>query len=236
MVAFKMETISLDKLPPEAVEALKKNDKANGLTITDDKKRMVVSMDFFVPADQVEHVKLTDEQRRTVLAAEDALKVDAKDATADEAGWMTWIQSKAKRVQEGYERALSDPIKLNGPLNVWLPRLMLFLVPIFALLLAVMHWWPRVFFIEHLVFSTHIHTVVFVALSLLTLSAAILGDSGFMGAVWLILAIYLWMAMYRVYGRSWWLTSLKFLALLMVYSVILSVGMGLVFVLALSEV
>lgn len=236
MVAFKMETISLDKLPPEAVEALKKNDKANGLTITDDKKRMVVSMDFFVPSDQVEHVKLTDEQRRTVLAAEDALKVDAKDATADEAGWMTWIQSKAKRVQEGYERALSDPIKLNGPLNVWLPRLMLFLVPIFALLLAVMHWWPRVFFIEHLVFSTHIHTVVFVALSLLTLSAAILGDSGFMGAVWLILAIYLWMAMYRVYGRSWWLTSLKFLALLMVYSVILSVGMGLVFVMALSEV
>jgi ABC-type xylose transport system permease subunit len=57
-----------------------------------------------------------------------------------------------------------------------------------------------------------------------------------MGAVWLILAIYLWMAMYRVYGRSWWLTSLKFLALLMVYSVILSVGMGLVFVMALSEV
>jgi hypothetical protein len=44
------------------------------------------------------------------------------------------------------------------------------------------------------------------------------------------------MAMYRVYGRSWWLTSLKFLALLMVYSVILSVGMGLVFVMALSEV
>lgn len=231
-----METLSLDKLPPEAVEALKKNDKANGLTITDDKKRTVVSMDFFVRADQVEHVKLTDEQRRTVLAAEDSLKVDAKDASADEAGWMHWIQTKAKRVQEGYERALSDPIKLNGPLNVWLPRLMLFLVPIFAFLLAILHWWPRVFFIEHLVFSTHIHTVVFVALSLLTLSAAILGDSGFMAAVWLILAIYLWMAMYRVYGRSWWLTSLKFLALLMVYSVILSVGMGLVFVMALSEV
>ena len=39
---------------------------------------------------------------------------------------------------------------------------MLVLVPIFALLLAVMHWWPRVYLIEHLVFSIHIHTVVFV--------------------------------------------------------------------------
>jgi hypothetical protein len=236
MVAFKMKTVSLADLPPAAAEALKKRDEKNAVTFSSDKQRTVVTMDFFVPADQVEHVTLTPEQRRTVFTAEDELKAEAKTATPDEAGWLSWIQSKAKRVQEGYERALADPMKLNGPLNVWLPRLMLFLVPIFALLLAVVHWWPKVYFIEHLVFSTHIHTVVFVALSLLALSAAILGDSVFMGAVWLILAIYLWMAMYRVYGRSWWLTSIKFLALLMVYSVVLSVGMGLVLVAALSEV
>jgi hypothetical protein len=78
--------------------------------------------------------------------------------------------------------------------------------------------------------------VVFVALSLVALAAAILGDAGFMWAVWLILAIYLWMAMYRVYGRSWWLTSLKFVALLLVYSIILTTGLGLTFALALSEV
>ena len=99
-----------------------------------------------------------------MLDAEDAIKIDVEGATdADEAGWLRWIESKGKRVQEGYERALADPIKLNGPLNVWLPRLMLVLVPIFALLLAIMHWWPRVFLFEHLVFSIHIHTVVFVA-------------------------------------------------------------------------
>lgn len=236
MVAFKMKTVSLADLPPAAAEALKKRNEKNAVTISDDKQQAVVTMDFFVPADQLEHVTLTPEQRRTVFSSDDALKAEAKNATPDEVGWLNWIQTKAKRVQEGYERALADPMKLNGPLNVWLPRLMLFLVPIFALLLAVVHWWPRVYFIEHLVFSTHIHTVVFVALSLLALSAAILGNSVFMGAVWLILAIYLWMAMYRVYGRSWWLTSIKFLALLMVYSVVLSVGMGLVLVAALSEV
>jgi hypothetical protein len=78
--------------------------------------------------------------------------------------------------------------------------------------------------------------VVFVALSLVALATAILGDSGFLWSVWLILAIYLWMAMYKVYGRSWWLTSLKFVGLLLVYSVILSAGVGFTFLLALSEV
>jgi hypothetical protein len=110
------------------------------------------------------------------------------------------------------------------------------LVPIFALLLALVHWWPRVFLIEHLIFSIHIHTVLFVALSLVAVAAAILGSSGFLWAVWLLLIIYLWMAIYRVYERSWWLTTLKVLGLLMVYSIVLMAGLGTIFLLALSEV
>jgi hypothetical protein len=87
-----------------------------------------------------------------------------------------------------------------------------------------------------LVFSVHIHTVLFVALALAALGAALLGNSSFLWAMWLLLAIYLWMAMYRVYGRNWWLTSLKFVALLMIYSVALMAGLGFVFLMALSEV
>jgi hypothetical protein len=235
MVAFKTETISLKDLPPAAVAELRKS-KPNGVTISDDDTRTVVTMEFFVPASAIQYVKLTEEQKRSIVGAEDAIKVDAEGASAEEKEWIAWIGERAKRIRQGYERALADPVKLNGPLNVWLPRLMLVLVPVFALLLAIMHWWPRTFLIEHLVFSTHIHTVVFVALSLVAVAAAFLGDAGFLWSVWLILAIYLWMAMYRVYGRSWWLTSLKFAALLLVYSGILTAGFGLVFVLALSEV
>jgi hypothetical protein len=77
---------------------------------------------------------------------------------------------------------------------------------------------------------------VFVALSLIALTVAILGDAGFLWVVWLILAIYLWMAMYRVYERSWWLTSLKFVGLLLVYSIVLTAGLSFVFLIALSEV
>lgn len=235
MVAFKVKTVPLAGMTPEVLKELQAETNAE-MVIKGDKTVDVISMEFFVPASAVEHVKLTDEQKRSVLGADGELKIDTKDADAEEAEWIAWIGERAQRIREGYQRALADPIKLNGPLNVWLPRLMLVLVPVFALLMAVMHWWPRVFLIEHLVFSTHIHTVVFVAFSLVALAAAILGDAGFMWAVWLILAIYLWMAMYRVYGRSWWLTSIKFMALLLVYSTILTAGFGLVFALALSEV
>jgi hypothetical protein len=75
-----------------------------------------------------------------------------------------------------------------------------------------------------------------VALALSALAVAIVGGSGFLWAVWLILLVYLWMAMYRVYARSWWLTSIKFMALIAVYSIVLSMGLGIIFVLALSEV
>jgi len=233
MVAFRTERVALASLPPEAVEAIKKK---RGVTIADEKYATQVAMDFFVAANGARQMKLSEEDQRGIADANDALKVEVDGASPDEAGWLRWIQSKGQRVMEGFRHALTDPVKMNGPLNVWLPRLMLVLVPIFALLLAIMHWRPKVYLFEHLVFSIHIHTVVFVALSLVALAAAILGDSGFLWAIWLILGVYLWMAMYRVYGRSWWLTSLKFLALIMVYSVVLSVGLGAVFLIALSEV
>lgn len=235
MVAFKTRTVSLDQLPPGTVEQIKQESNAE-LTISADGKISVVTLELFVPATAVEHVTLTEEQKQGVAQARKALVVEGEGADETEAGWLKWIEARGERVAQGYERALADPIRLNGPLNVWLPRLMLVLVPIFALLLALMHWWPRVFLIEHLVFSVHIHTVVFVALSLVALAAAVLGDAGFLWAVWILLAVYLWMAMYRVYGRSWWLTTLKLFALLMVYSVVLMAGLGFVFLMALSEV
>ncbi len=235
MVAFETKTVPIASLPPEAVAAIKKQSGAK-LTIDNAKTISVVSLELFVPAKSVQHVTLTDEQKRSIAQVNDALQVEARGASVDEKGWLHWIQAKGNRISEGYQRALADPVRLNAPLNVWLPRLMLVLVPVFALLIAAMHWWPKVYLFEHLIFSIHIHTVFFVALALVTLFAAILGDTDFLWAIWLILAVYLWMAMKRVYGRSWWLTTLKFLALLAVYSIILTAGLGTIFLIALSEV
>ena len=235
IVAFRTETILLDKLPPEAAEAIRKNPNA-AMTIDDGNKRTVVTMELFVPAKNLERVALTEQEKKGMAEAEKAIRIDVDGATDDEKGWLCWIEAKLTRVNQGYARVRADPILLNGPLNVWLPRLMLVLVPVFALLLAVMHWWPRVYLTEHLVFSVHVHTVTFIALALTALMVAIIGDSQFMWAIWLILSVYLWMAMYRVYARSWWLTTIKFLGLMMIYSFVLVAGLGTIFVIALSEV
>jgi hypothetical protein len=236
MVAFKTRTVPVASLPPEAVAAIKKNDDGARVTIETEGKVSVVTIELFVPVHPGDQKPMSDDQKRGVAEVRKAFSAESKTASPNEAGWLKWIEARGKRIAEGYERALMDPLKLNGPLNVWLPRLMLVLVPIFALLLALVHWWPRVFLIEHLIFSIHVHTVVFVALSLVALAAAMLGSSDFLWAVWLLLIVYLWMAVYRVYGRSWWLTTLKVMGVLMVYSVVLMAGLGGIFLLALSEV
>jgi hypothetical protein len=113
---------------------------------------------------------------------------------------------------------------------------MLVLVPVFALLLALMHWWPRVYYVEHLIFALHIHTVMFFALTIVALSVVLFGDTGFLGvAVWPILLVYFWMAMKRVYARGWLLTSLKTITVWLVYSVILTASLGLALLQALTE-
>jgi hypothetical protein len=233
LVAFKVREVSNATLPAEATRAI---EATGGSKVSVSKPFTTIDMELFVPASSIHPVKLTSEQKREVITETGAIQIDMKGADAEELGWLKWIEAKSRRVTKGYETVLADPMRLNAPLNLWLPRLMLVLVPVFALLLAVMHWKPRVFLSEHLVFSVHVHTVVFVALALSALAVAIVGGSGFLWAVWLILLVYLWMAMYRVYGRSWWLTSIKFTALIAVYSIVLTMGLGIIFILALSEV
>lgn len=235
LMAFKVRPLSPRELQAESVKHIKVT--PSGPTVrTGPKPTSTVDIEFFVPAGSFRHVTLTPAEKQQMQDDAVQIDIDPKTIDPDELGWVQWIKAKAKRVREGRDRALADPMKLNGPLNQWLPRLMLVLVPVFALLLAVMHWRPRVYLAEHVVFSVHVHTVIFVALSLSALAVAIVGGSGFLWAVWLILLVYLWMAMYRVYGRSWWLTTIKYIALITVYSIVLSVGLFVAFVLALSEV
>src|SRR5262245_64773674 len=62
MVAFKSKEISLKSLPPDAVEAIKKETRSR-ITVKDKDSITVVSMDFFVPPEAIQHVKLTDQQK-----------------------------------------------------------------------------------------------------------------------------------------------------------------------------
>ncbi|MBI1210755.1 MAG: DUF3667 domain-containing protein [Alphaproteobacteria bacterium] len=238
LVAFQTKIVNIDNLPPAAQAAIR-NHKGEGafITSTDGKTISTVQIDFFVPIKPGETRALTPEQKAQLNKNAAALqKQETATASPDEADIMKLIGGYGQRVLAGFEKAMEDPLKLNGPLDTWLPRVMLFLVPVFALLLALVHWRPRVYYVEHLIFALHLHTVLFFALTVVVLVVAYFGGVGFLdAAVWPILFVYFLMAMKRVYNRGWFLTTVKAVGVLMVYSTILTMTLGLALVQALSE-
>jgi hypothetical protein len=239
LVAFETKVTKVEDLPPPAAEALRERKAEGAPIISEDGKTITaVHANFFVPISKDMPRGLTPEQKAQIdKSAAELAKEEPVKTSADDVAMMQWIKSYGRRVLAGFESAMADPLKLNGPLNNWLPRVMLFLVPVFALLLALLHWWPRVYFIEHLIFSLHIHTVLFVGLTIVAAAVAIFGTAGFLEiAVWPLLFVYFLMAMKSVYRRGWFLTSVKTVGVLFVYSIVLIVSLSLALVQALSEV
>jgi hypothetical protein len=238
LVAFQSKIIALKDLSPEAVKALEKGDGSNFATSSDGKTYTAIQLRFFVPVTPGAHPALTSEEKQQIAKGKAELdKEDSQNQKTDDAGWLKTMKSYGRRVLEGFEKSVENPLRLNASLNVWLPRIMLFLVPVFALLLALMHWWPRVYYVEHLIFALHIHTVMFFALTIVALAVAMFGGMGFLElAIWPILAVYFWMALKRVYGRGVFLTSVKFVAILLIYSVILTASLSMALLQALAEV
>jgi len=107
-----------------------------------------------------------------------------------------------------------------------LPKMMFLLLPILALINKVLYIRSRRYYIEHLLFFTHVHVFVF-----LVLSAVIIGNGLFAlvpggvhppgivsAAVWIAVPAYVYLAMRRVYGQRRFKTFIKFGLLLIAYA------------------
>jgi hypothetical protein len=104
-----------------------------------------------------------------------------------------------------------------------LPATMFILLPVVALIFKFWYLFARRFYIEHLIFSLHNHSFLFVSLILIiltNLAATLLGKYGYSGAVtatlWLAIGIGVWIPIYLlislrvVYQQGWLLTLGKF--------------------------
>jgi hypothetical protein len=100
------------------------------------------------------------------------------------------------------------------------PRVMVLLVPIFALLVQMLFW--RRLFVEHLVFALHAH-----ALTFLLLAVAALTRSGRIDALALALGgIWTFVALERIYEQSWLRVTWKTLLLFFLYLILVSLGIA----------
>lgn len=125
-------------------------------------------------------------------------------------------------------RAASDGDRLNREIRSALPRLMFLLMPLFALMLWLLHIRTRRLYIEHLVFALHLHTVSFLLLAVALLAGRLIGPrvgGVLQGLAFLLVVAYLFRAMRRVYARSVLKTLVKLVGLGLGYLLIFAAAM-----------
>mgnify|MGYP001059884996 CR=1 FL=1 len=121
---------------------------------------------------------------------------------------------------------VGEKIKEDIKHNV--PKMMFLLLPLFALTLKVVYYRSKKFYYEHLIYSFHVHSALF--LSLLLLSALtwffnlFYDISDFLGSAWFIYAFwYIYRSLRTFYGSRRSITIAKFAFLMFGYLMVFSV-------------
>ncbi|WP_417468842.1 DUF3667 domain-containing protein [Maricaulis sp.] len=132
-----------------------------------------------------------------------------------------------ERLADQADRIIDDGgTSIATSMQVWAPRLMFVLLPIYALLLAITHFYKRgYFFYDHLVVSLHFHSVLFFGFILVLGLGAIIGSAP-AGMAFVVWANYYLYRLHRVVYRHGRFSSLlRTFFLDCLYGIILFVGM-----------
>jgi len=127
-----------------------------------------------------------------------------------------------------------------------LAQVLFVLMPLFALLLKIFYIFKRRLYMEHLIVALHSHAFVFLSMLLLTLTAlarAWAADAApalapllrlLMVGMFIWLPVYLLLMQKKVYRQGWFFTTLKFGAIGICYTVMISLGVAAAFILSLA--
>ncbi len=107
-----------------------------------------------------------------------------------------------QRVLDGVNMMVADPPAFNSHINTWLPRVMFFMAPVLALILALFIRGRNALLFDHLVLSLYSHAAAFAIIGV----AILLGQFGvpyvFPAAI-AALGVYFVAALRRAYRRGW---------------------------------
>ena len=121
-------------------------------------------------------------------------------------------------------RALADNI----------PMMMFFFMPLVAILMKLLYLFSGHKYVEHLLFLLHYHAAFFLLLTLMIIVSAFANNFpsvGFLSTIastvsWIYIPVYLLVALRRVYSQSWLATNIKYLLLLMGYTITLVIAVA----------
>lgn len=112
-----------------------------------------------------------------------------------------------------------------------LPKMMFLLMPLFALILSISFYRSKLYFIDHLVYTLHVHSflyLLYIVMQLMEMAWKPL--SGYLAFAALLISVwYIYRSLRTVYQRSRWHTVFKLLLLGAIYFVLLAFCFVLIF-------
>jgi len=144
---------------------------------------------------------------------EDGLRNDAED------------DGRVNGQMFGYDFDMDEETLVSAVVNL-LPKAMFLLLPLFALLLKLVYVRSGRPYVEHLIFSLHFHSFVFI---LLTIALVSTWFPAWLAALALHY-VYLYLGMKRVYGQGWRKTWVKHFLLTNAYNLVFMIFVSLVVV------
>jgi hypothetical protein len=121
-----------------------------------------------------------------------------------------------------------------------LPYMMLCCIPLFAFVLKILYIRKRIFYIDHLVYSLHIHTFAYVGIILIVASTMGLFRIApptlagwIVGLLWSLFAVQVFLSIRRVYRQGWFFSMFKFFFGGFIYLMVLFVGLAATFLITL---
>lgn len=136
-------------------------------------------------------------------------------------GWASELKARTKQAQ-------ADPDRFKQTFFTHLSRALFLLMPMFALLLFLLHLRRGTLFIEHLVLSLHYHAFSFLVI-LALMGLALLPGEGWGTWPGLVIfclpPVYLALALQRLHHRGWFRSILKAVVVSTVYGMALAVAL-----------
>jgi hypothetical protein len=153
-------------------------------------------------------------------------------------GWDTtriapWLMPVARRLERSQDRLNSMPAPEavatmiqafidNAPTGVFL------MMPVFALILKLLYARRKRFYVEHFVFALHTHSFAFLLFTIMMVAGV-----DWLAALLLVwFAVYVFLAMKKVYAQGWIRTFLKYVFLSWAYMFLLVFGVGVTMILS----
>ena len=175
-----------------------------------------------------EQIDRADSAPEGATKAANGFNVDFSDCARIQSSFK-WLESPLRKACERNIALGGAPVRAAVIANI--PKMMFVFLPLIALVMLLLYWRPRRYYVEHLVFFLHTHAAMFLillllralswvvaALPALRTTGGFLKFGAFVYALW-----YVYRAMRVYYGQRRWITVAKFLVVGCAYMLFLTI-------------